>query len=157
MAETIRFLASRGVPVMAHIGLTPQAVNALGGYGVRGRSEAEAAAIMADAEAVADAGAFSVVIENTTESLARAITDRIAPPTIGIGASAACDGQILVVDDMIGLFTEFQPKFVRRYAEVAQTIEAAISNYAADVRARRFPGPEHVFAEARRGTSTSGQ
>lgn len=145
MAETIRFLTSRGVPVMAHIGLTPQSVNALGGYAVRGRSESEAAAIMADAEAVADAGAFSVVIEKTAEPLARAITDRIAAPTIGIGASVACDGQILVVDDMIGFFTEFHPKFVRRYAEVAQSVEAAISSYAADVRARRFPAQEHVF------------
>jgi 3-methyl-2-oxobutanoate hydroxymethyltransferase len=148
MANTIRFLTSRGVPVMAHIGLTPQSVNALGGYAVRGRTASEATAIMADAEAVADAGAFSVVIEKTTEPLARAITDRITPPTIGIGASVACDGQILVVDDMIGLFTEFHPKFVRRYAEVAQSIAAAISDYAADVRARRFPAPEHVFAEA---------
>jgi 3-methyl-2-oxobutanoate hydroxymethyltransferase len=148
MADTIHFLTSRGVPVMAHIGLTPQSVNALGGYAVRGRTESEAAAIMVDAEAVADAGAFSVVIEKTTEPLARAITDRITPPTIGIGASVACDGQILVVDDMIGLFTEFHPKFVRRYAEVAQSIAAAISDYAADVRARRFPAPEHVFAEA---------
>jgi 3-methyl-2-oxobutanoate hydroxymethyltransferase len=146
MAETIHFLTSRGVPVMAHIGLTPQSVNALGGYAVRGRSEPEAAMIMADAEAVADAGAFSVVIEKTAEPLARAITDRIMPPTIGIGASVACDGQILVVDDMIGFFTEFHPKFVRRYAEVAQSVEAAIASYAADVRARRFPGQEHVFA-----------
>jgi 3-methyl-2-oxobutanoate hydroxymethyltransferase len=149
MAETIHFLTRRGVPVMGHIGLTPQAVNALGGYAVRGRAEAEAAAIMADAEAVADAGAFSVVIEKTAESLARTITDRIAPPTIGIGASVACDGQILVIDDMIGLFTEFRPKFVRRYAEAAQSIEAAIRNYASDVRERRFPAPEHMFGEAR--------
>jgi 3-methyl-2-oxobutanoate hydroxymethyltransferase len=145
MAETIRFLTSRGVPVMAHIGLTPQSVNALGGYAVRGRTEAEAATIMAGAKAVADAGAFSVVIEKTIEPLARAITDQIAPPTIGIGASLACDGQILVIDDMIGLFTEFRPKFVRRYAEVAQPIEAAIRDYAADVRARCFPQPDHVF------------
>src|SRR5215475_4160804 len=132
MAETIHFLTRRGVPVMAHIGLTPQSVNALGGYAVRGRTEPEAAAIMADAEAVADAGAFSVVIEKTAEPLARTITERIAPPTIGIGASVACDGQILVIDDLIGLFTEFQAKFVRRYAAVAQAIEAAISEYASD-------------------------
>ncbi|HET7883944.1 MAG TPA: 3-methyl-2-oxobutanoate hydroxymethyltransferase, partial [Acetobacteraceae bacterium] len=138
MAETIRFLTGRGVPVMAHVGLTPQSVNALGGYAVRGRTEAEADAIIADAEAVAKAGAFAVVIEKTTEPLARDITRRIEPPTIGIGASAGCDGQILVVDDMIGLFTEFRPKFVHRYAEVAQSIEAAITTYAADVRARRF-------------------
>ena len=148
MAETIQFLTSRGVPVMAHIGLTPQSVNALGGYAVRGRTEPEGAAIMADAQAVADAGAFSVVIEKTAETLARAITARITPPTIGIGASASCDGQILVVDDVIGLFTEFRPKFVRRYAEVAQSVEAAVATYAADVRAHRFPAPEHVFADA---------
>ena len=145
MAETVQFLTSRGVPVMGHIGLTPQAVNALGGYAVRGRSEAEAAAIIADAEAVADAGAFAVVIEKTAEPLAHAITGRIKPPTIGIGASANCDGQILVIDDMIGLFTEFRPKFVRRYVEVAPSIEAAIVDYASDVRARRFPAPEHTF------------
>jgi 3-methyl-2-oxobutanoate hydroxymethyltransferase len=148
MAETIRFLTSRGVPVMAHIGLTPQSVNALGGYAVRGRTPCEAKSIMADAEAVAAAGAFSVVIEKTAEPLARAITERIAPPTIGIGASVACDGQILVVDDMIGLFTEFRPKFVRRYAEVAQSVAAAIGDCATDVRARRFPESEHVFADA---------
>ncbi|MBN8927645.1 MAG: 3-methyl-2-oxobutanoate hydroxymethyltransferase [Rhodospirillales bacterium 69-11] len=146
MAETIHFLTRRGVPVMAHVGLTPQSVNALGGYAVRGRAEAEAAAIMADAEAVADAGAFSVVVEKVAEPLARAISGRIAPPTIGIGASVGCDGQILVVDDLIGLFTAFRPKFVRRYAEVAGTIEDAVRGYATDVRARRFPGAEHVFS-----------
>jgi 3-methyl-2-oxobutanoate hydroxymethyltransferase len=154
MADTIRFLTNRGVPVMAHIGLTPQSVNALGGYAVRGRTESAAAAIMADAEAVAEAGAFSVVIEKTVEPLARAITNRITAPTIGIGASVACDGQILVVDDMVGLFTEFHPKFVRRYAEVAQSIDAAIASYAADVRARRFPGPEHVFADTATGSTS---
>jgi 3-methyl-2-oxobutanoate hydroxymethyltransferase len=146
MAETIRFLTARGVPVMAHIGLTPQSVNALGGYATRGRADAEAAAITADAEAVAAAGAFSIVIEKTTEPLARAITGRVAPPTIGIGASAGCDGQILVIDDMIGLFQDFRPKFVRRYAEVSGPIETAIQHYAADVRARRFPSDEHVFS-----------
>jgi 3-methyl-2-oxobutanoate hydroxymethyltransferase len=146
MAETIRFLARRGVPVMAHIGLTPQSVNALGGYGVRGRGENEAAAILADAQAVATAGAFSVVIEKTIEPLSREITARIDIPTIGIGASPACDGQILVIDDVVGLFTEFRPKFVKRYAETARSIEAAVQEYAADVRARRFPGPEHTFS-----------
>ena len=144
MAETIRFLTRRGVPVMAHIGLTPQSVNALGGYGVRGRGE-EAATMLTDARAVDAAGAFSVVIEKTAEPVARAITAAIASPTIGIGASAACDGQILVIDDIAGLFTEFRPKFVKRYAEAANLIQAAIQGYADDVRARRFPGPEHVF------------
>ncbi len=146
MAETIRFLTHRGVPVMAHIGLTPQSVNALGGYGVRGRGADEAASILADALAVADAGAFSVVIEKTAEPLSREISARIGIPTIGIGASVACDGQILVIDDVVGLFTEFRPKFVKRYAETAQAIEAAVAEYAADVLARRFPGPEHVFS-----------
>ncbi len=145
MAETIRFLTQRGVPVMAHIGLTPQSVNALGGYGVRGRGTDEAAAIMADAVAVADAGAFSVVIEKTAEPLSRAITARVAIPSIGIGASVACDGQILVIDDVVGMFTAFRPRFVKRYAEVASLIEAAARDFAADVRAHRFPGPEHVF------------
>lgn len=145
MAETIRFLTHRGVPVMAHVGLTPQAVNALGGYAVRGRGEAEADTIGRDAEAVAEAGAFSVVVEKTTEALARAITERIAAPTIGIGASAGCDGQILVVDDLIGMFTAFRPKFVRRYAEVAASVRQAVQSYAEDVRARRFPGEENVF------------
>lgn len=145
MAETIRFLSARGVPVMAHIGLTPQSVNALGGYGVRGRGE-EAATMMRDAKAVAEAGAFSVVVEKTAEPVARDISAAIAAPTIGIGASVACDGQILVIDDVIGLFTEFRPKFVRRYAEVAPTIAGAIREYVADVRARRFPGPDHVFS-----------
>lgn len=146
MAETIRFLTHRGVPVMAHIGLTPQSVNALGGYGVRGRGATESAAILADAIAVAEAGAFSVVIEKTTEPLSREISSRIAIPTIGIGASGACDGQILVIDDVMGLFTGFRPKFVKRYAETARSIEIAIQDYAADVRAHRFPGPEHVFS-----------
>jgi len=147
MAETIRFLTQRGVPVMAHIGLTPQSVNAMGGYPVRGRGEGEAAAILADAHAVAGAGAFSVVIEKTAEPLSRDITAKLDIPTIGIGASLACDGQILVLDDVVGLFTEFRPRFVRRYAETAQSIEAAVKDYAADVRARRFPGPEHTFTD----------
>jgi 3-methyl-2-oxobutanoate hydroxymethyltransferase len=145
MAETIRFLTRRGIPVMAHIGLTPQAVNVLGGYGVQGRGEAAATALLADAAAVSDAGAFSVVIEKTAEQVAREITKRVRIPTIGIGASPACDGQILVIDDVIGLFNDFRPKFVRRYAEVATPIEAAIRDYAADVRARRFPASEHIF------------
>ena len=148
MAETIRFLTHRGVPVMAHIGLTPQSVNALGSYAVRGRGEVEAAAILGDAQAVAEAGAFSVVIEKTAEPLSREITARLDIPTIGIGASPACDGQILVIDDVVGLFTEFRPKFVKRYAETARSIEVAVKDYAADVRARRFPGPEHTFSAA---------
>jgi len=152
MAETIAFLVARGIPVMAHIGLTPQSVNALGGYKVQGRDD-QAEAVLADARAVAEAGAFAVVLEKIPASLADRITAEVAIPTIGIGASAGCDGQVLVVDDMLGLFAEFKPKFVKRYAELAQQAEAAISTYAEEVRARRFPGPEHVFADAVKGAS----
>lgn len=146
MAETIQFLVSRGIPVMAHVGLTPQGVNALGGYGVQGRGT-DAGKVAADARAVAEAGAFSVVLEKIPETLAHSITDDIKIPTIGIGASPACDGQILVVDDMLGLFGDFQPKFVKRYAELARDAQTAIAAYADDVRQRRFPSLEHVFAE----------
>lgn len=147
MAETIRFLTTRGVPVIAHIGLTPQAVNTLGGYRVQGRGD-DAERIHSDAAAVADAGAFSVVLEKIPEELARRITESVNIPTIGIGASPACDGQVLVVDDMLGLFGDFRPKFVKRYAELAIAMEAAMATYSEDVRARRFPGAEHVFAAA---------
>ncbi|MCB2130538.1 MAG: 3-methyl-2-oxobutanoate hydroxymethyltransferase [Rhodobacteraceae bacterium] len=146
MAPTIAYLVARGIPVMAHIGLTPQAVNALGGYKVQGRG-ADGARIRADAGAVAAAGAYSVVLEKVPDALARAVTRDIAIPTIGIGASAACDGQVLVVDDMLGLFTDFRPKFVKRYGELGAAADAAIAAYAADVRARRFPAAEHVFDE----------
>jgi len=146
MAETIGFLVARGVPVMAHVGLTPQSVNTLGGYKVQGR-DADAGRVMLDAQAVAAAGAFSVVLEKVPDGLARRITAEVAIPTIGIGASADCDGQILVVDDMLGLFTEFRPKFVKRYGELGQAADMAIADYAADVRARRFPAAEHVFPD----------
>ncbi|WP_157017169.1 3-methyl-2-oxobutanoate hydroxymethyltransferase [Mesorhizobium xinjiangense] len=147
MVSTIRFLAARGVPVMAHVGLTPQAVNAFGGYKVQGRGE-DAQRIRHDAFAVAEAGAFAVVLEKVPEALARRITEEIAIPTIGIGASPACDGQILVVDDMLGLFGDFRPKFVKRYAELGETASEAIASYAREVRERRFPAAEHVFADA---------
>ncbi|SEN99338.1 ketopantoate hydroxymethyltransferase [Gemmobacter aquatilis] len=146
MAETIAFLTKRGVPVMAHIGLTPQSVNTLGGYKVVGR-DGEAEKVMADAEAVAAAGAFAVVLEKVPEGLAARITQALAIPTIGIGAGVRCDGQVLVVDDMLGLFTDFRPKFVKRYAELGRTADEAIAAYAADVRARAFPAPEHAFAD----------
>lgn len=145
MAETIRFLAARGVPVMAHVGLTPQAVNTLGGYRVQGRGD-DAERIRRDAGAVTKAGAFSVVLEKVPEPLAKRITAEIAVPTIGIGASLACDGQILVSDDMLGLFSSFRPKFVKRYAELGDQADAAIAAYAADVRERRFPAAEHLYA-----------
>ena len=147
MAETIAFLTSRGIPVMAHIGLTPQSINTIGGYKVQGRGDA-GAALEADAIAVAEAGAFSVVLEKVPEGLARRITDRIAIPTVGIGAGVGCDGQILVVDDMLGLFTRFKPKFVKRYATLGDDLSAAVATYAEEVRARSFPGPEHSFSDA---------
>lgn len=144
MAETIRFLSERGVPVMAHVGLTPQAINTLGSFRAQGREEADWGRIENDARAVSEAGAFSVVIEAVAEPLARKITGEIAIPTIGIGASAACDGQILVLEDMLGLSPRV-PKFVKRYGELGPGIEAAIRGYADEVRARAFPGPEHVY------------
>jgi 3-methyl-2-oxobutanoate hydroxymethyltransferase len=145
MAETVRFLARRGVPVMGHVGLMPQSVNAAGGFRVQGRGEVAAERVMADATAIAEAGAFAIVIEGTIEPVARAITAAVPVPTIGIGASPACDGQILVTDDVLGLYAEFTPRFVRRYAELAPLVSTAAEAYAADVRARRFPGPEHCF------------
>lgn len=146
MAETIRFLTGRGIPVMAHIGLTPQGVNAFGGYGVQGRG-ASGDRVVADAKAVAEAGAFSVVVEKVPESLGRRITEAVAIPTIGIGAGRGCDGQILVVDDMLGLFTDFKPKFVKRYGTLGVDADTAIAAYAAEVREGQFPAPEHVFAD----------
>jgi 3-methyl-2-oxobutanoate hydroxymethyltransferase len=146
MADTIAFLVARGVPVMAHIGLTPQSINTLGGYKVQGR-DAGAEKLLADARAVTEAGAFSVVLEKVPASLADRITAEIAIPTIGIGASVGCDGQILVVDDMLGLFTAFKPKFVKRYATLGADGKAAVEAYAEDVRARRFPAEEHVFSD----------
>ena len=146
MADTIGFLTRRGVPVMAHIGLTPQSVNTLGGYRVVGR-EAGGEAVMADARAVEAAGAFAVVLEKVPVGLAARITQGLAIPTIGIGAGVECDGQVLVVDDMLGMFTDFKPRFVKRYAELGATADAAIASFAADVRARRFPAAEHGFAD----------
>lgn len=146
MADTIEFLVARGIPVMAHIGLTPQSINTLGGYKVQGRGEA-ADALLADAKAVSEAGAFAVVLEKVPEKLANEITLAIDIPTIGIGASSQCDGQILVVDDMLGLFTAFKPKFVKRYASLGEQGEAAIAAYAEEVRARAFPATGHVFGD----------
>lgn len=146
MAETIAFLVARGIPVMAHIGLTPQSINTLGGYKVQGRGDARAM-LMADAQAVSDAGAFAVVLEKVPAGLANEVTAQVEIPTIGIGAGAGCDGQILVVDDMLGLFTAFKAKFVKRYAHLADDGEAAIAAYAEEVRARAFPAQEHTFAD----------
>lgn len=152
MAETIAFLTARGIPVMAHIGLTPQSINSLGSFRSQGKAEADALArgdnepgpIQNDARAVEQAGAFSVVIEAVAEPVARRVTELVAIPTIGIGASPACDGQVLVLEDMLGM-SAWAPKFVRRYANLGPQIEAAAESYAADVRSRTFPGPEHVY------------
>jgi len=144
MAETIRFMSERGVPVMAHVGLTPQAINVLGSFKAQGRDEADWGPIEQDALAVAQAGAFSVVLEAMAEPLARKVTGAIPIPTIGIGASAACDGQVLVMEDMLGLSPRV-PKFVKRYGDLAGGIEKAIADYAAEVRSRAFPAPEHTY------------
>lgn len=145
LGPSIRHCVERGIPVLGHVGLMPQSVTEAGGFRVQGKDETGARRIMADAQAVAEAGAFAVVIEGTVEPLAREITETISIPTIGIGASPACDGQILVTDDMIGLFADFTPKFVKRYANVGAEVSRAAHAYADDVRARRFPGPEHCF------------
>jgi 3-methyl-2-oxobutanoate hydroxymethyltransferase len=150
MADTIAFLTARGIPVMGHVGLTPQAIHTFGGYKLQGRGD-DAERVAADAEAVAAAGAFSVVLEKITEPLARKLTAALPIPTIGIGASSACDGQILVIDDVLGTFTAFRPKFAKCYAEIGTDIEKAVASYAADVRARKFPAAEHVFADAAAG------
>lgn len=144
MAETVAFLSQRGIPVMGHIGLTPQAVNQLGGYGARGRSEAEAEKILSDARALAQAGAFSIVVEGVVEPLAGAVTQAVPCPVIGIGGSAQCDGQVLVTEDMLGMF-ERVPRFVKRYADMATLIADAAAQYAAEVRERSFPGLEQTY------------
>lgn len=144
MAETVAFLTQRGIPVCGHIGLTPQAVNILGGYGARGRTEAEAAKLRRDARAIDDAGAFICVIEGVVEPLGAEISSLMRCPTIGIGASAACDGQVLVTEDMLGLF-ERTPRFVKRYADMTAFVEEAVSAYAVDVRARRFPAADQTY------------
>jgi len=145
MADTVRFLNERGIPVLGHVGLMPQSVNTLGGFKAQGRSGPEAARIREDAQAIADAGAFAIVIEGTMEPLARELTASLPIPTIGIGASPACDGQILVTEDLVGLFSDFKPRFVKRYDDLGGRIGKAVSEYAADVRARRFPDAEHCF------------
>jgi 3-methyl-2-oxobutanoate hydroxymethyltransferase len=155
MAGTIEFLVGRGIPVLGHIGLMPQSVHAAGGFSAHGKDEAQAAGIMADARAVTEAGAFAVVIEGTVEPLARAITEAIEIPTIGIGASPACDGQILVTDDMVGLFSDFTPRFVKRYADIGPLIAAAAESYADEVRSRSFPELKHCFGVAKEKTKDS--
>jgi len=144
MAPTVEFLVERGIPVMGHVGLTPQSVHVMGGFKTVGRTEADWPAVIADAKAVAEAGAFSMVLEGMAEPLAARVTQEVAVPTIGIGASPACDGQVLVMEDMLGLNPN-PPKFVRQYAQLGPEIEAAVKAYAADVRSRSFPGVENVY------------
>jgi 3-methyl-2-oxobutanoate hydroxymethyltransferase len=144
MAETINFLSERGIPVMAHIGLTPQSINVLGGFKAQGRLREQWKLIEEDAKAVTDAGAFSVVLEAVAEPLAVKITKATPIPTIGIGASAACDGQILVMEDMLGLSPRV-PRFVKEFGRVGEVIERAITSYAEEVRSRRFPAPENTY------------
>jgi len=150
MADTIAFLVERGVPVMAHVGLTPQSINTIGSFRAQGRDEADWGPIEEDALAVAQAGAFSVVFEAMAEPLARKLTGAVPIPTIGIGASVACDGQVLVMEDMLGLSPRV-PKFVKRYGDLGPGIDKAIADYAAEVRARAFPGPEHVYPMKTKG------
>lgn len=144
MAPTVAFLNQRGIPVMGHVGLTPQAVNVLGGYGARGRSEAEAEKIVSDAIALDQAGAFAVVIEGVVEPIAIAATRAVSCPTIGIGASAQCDGQVLVTEDMLGMF-ERVPRFVKRYEDIAGVIDRTVAHYAGEVRSRAFPGEDQTY------------
>ncbi len=144
MAPTVAFLNQRGIPVMGHVGLTPQAVNVLGGYGARGRSDAEAEKIVTDAKALDEAGAFAIVIEGVVEPIAIAATKAVTCPTIGIGASAQCDGQVLVTDDMLGMF-ERVPRFVKRYEDIAGVIDRTVARYAEEVRNRSFPGEEQTY------------
>ena len=152
LASTVEYLVQRGIPVMGHVGLMPQSVNTLGGYRARGRTTNEAAAVMADAVAIAEAGAFSIVVEGVMEQVAQAITARVPVPTIGIGASADCDGQVLVAEDMLGLFGAFKPRFVKRYADLSSDISTAAANYAAEVRGGQFPGPDNVFGSLKKSS-----
>ncbi len=145
MAETVRALVDRGIPVMGHLGLTPQSVHALGGYRVQGRDERTAERLQDDARALEQAGAFAIVLELIPAPLASQITQSLTIPTIGIGAGPACDGQVLVLHDMLGLNDRFTAKFVKRYAALAEEVREAVQLYAAEVREGRYPGPEHSF------------
>jgi 3-methyl-2-oxobutanoate hydroxymethyltransferase len=145
MAETVRALVDRGIPVIGHLGLTPQSVHALGGYRVQGRDASAAERLLADARALEEAGACGIVLELLPAALAKRITAALTIPTIGIGAGAGCDGQVLVLHDMLGLNEMFNPKFLKRYAELGQAVRAAVRSYAAEVRDGTYPGPEHSF------------
>ncbi|NSY44892.1 3-methyl-2-oxobutanoate hydroxymethyltransferase [Agrobacterium tumefaciens] len=153
MAETIAFLVARGIPVFGHVGLMPQLVHTAGSFRSLGHSDAETQKIWRDAIAVDQAGAFAIVVEGTVEPLARELTEKLSVPTVGIGASPACDGQVLVSDDMLGLFTDFKPKFVKRFADLGATVSQAAAGYAEEVRSGAFPGPEHTFQVRRQSPS----
>ncbi|WP_028969089.1 3-methyl-2-oxobutanoate hydroxymethyltransferase [Sphingomonas sp. URHD0057] len=144
IAPTVAFLTQRGIPIMGHVGLTPQAVNVLGGYGARGRSSEEAEKILRDARAIDEAGAFSIVVEGVIEGLATEVTRAVGAPVIGIGGSAECDGQVLVTEDMLGMF-ERTPRFVKRYDDLASRISEAAAAYASEVRDRSFPTAEQTY------------
>lgn len=151
MAPTVAHLTRRGVPVCAHVGLMPQNLNVAGGFKTRGRKESDRAEVLDDARAVAAAGAFAVVVEGVIDTLAEEVTQAVPIPTIGIGASPKCDGQILVFEDMVGLFPQ-PPTFVKRYGNMEEMMISAIASYAEEVRARSFPGPEHVYTQKKRTT-----
>lgn len=145
VAPTVARLVQAGIPVMGHLGFTPQSVHAIGGYRVQARTEEAARRLLEDAQALAEAGAFAIVLEMVPQQVARLVTERVPVPTIGIGAGAGCDGQVLVVHDLLGLYMKPSPRFARRYANLAEVIQAAVAQYAADVREGTFPGPEHSF------------
>jgi len=145
MADTIAYLTSRGIPVMGHVGLTPQSVYQMGGYKIQGRGEEGLRALLDDARAVQDAGAYSIVLEGVPMEAARRVTQELAIPTIGIGAGPHCDGQVLVLNDMLGMFDQFVPKFVKRYAELGKEMERAISEFAREVKEGAYPGKEHSY------------
>jgi 3-methyl-2-oxobutanoate hydroxymethyltransferase len=145
MVDTIRALVDRGIPVLGHLGLTPQSVHALGGYRVQGRDESSAERLVADAHALEEAGACGIVLELLPAALARRVSAALRIPTIGIGAGVGCDGQVLVLHDMLGLNETFNPKFLKRYAAMGESVRAAIRSYAAEVRDGSYPGPEHSF------------
>jgi 3-methyl-2-oxobutanoate hydroxymethyltransferase len=148
MAETVRFLVERGIPVMGHVGLQPQSVNTYGGFRSQGHDAETAKRILADAKAIADGGAFAIVVEAVVEKLARKLTESIPVVTIGIGASPSCDGQVLVTEDMIGMFPDFSPKFVTRFAEAGEAIAKAAQDYAREVRARSFPAAKNLYGDS---------
>jgi 3-methyl-2-oxobutanoate hydroxymethyltransferase len=145
MRETIEAIVQVGIPVMGHVGLTPQSVHRFGGYKIQGKEKTQWKTILGDAVAVQEAGAFAVVLEGMPTELAQEITERLTIPTIGIGAGASCDGQVLVIHDMLGLFDDFRPKFVKRYAEVGEVMTAAVKSFITEVREQKFPGKEHSF------------